>query len=58
MRRKPLRIQDALQQVEDERWQCVTCSNPSLPDSHYCLSCMMYWDDNSWVSSDGRATAL
>lgn len=35
----------ALEQVDRERWQCLTCDSPALEDCKYCLSCKLYWED-------------
>lgn len=42
---KPWTPRRALEQVERERWQCLTCSHPALENSPYCMSCKHYWDD-------------
>lgn len=38
-------VHKALDQVEEERWQCETCSGVREDGDHYCRSCRMYWDD-------------
>lgn len=40
------RIRNAEQQVEDERWQCQTCSAPNTEENgEYCSACAIYWQD-------------
>lgn len=38
-------VKDAIQQCEDEAWQCKTCSQPAQEQSVYCRPCEMYWQD-------------
>jgi len=40
-----LKTHEALQAVEDERWQCETCSAPAQEHERFCLSCQIYWAD-------------
>ena len=38
-------IKDAIQQCEDEQWQCATCSAPAEENGQHCMSCRIYWQD-------------
>lgn len=38
-------VKEAEDIVEQDKWQCKTCSFPSQEDSEYCLSCEIYWKD-------------
>lgn len=50
----------AEQQVEDDRWQCLTCSAPAAESSDYCRPCQMHWRDareleydTDWLMQNG-----
>lgn len=42
---KKLTISQALAEVEDDKWQCETCTAPAMEDGPHCLSCKLYWAD-------------
>lgn len=43
---REMRPHEALQQVEDERWQCETCQAPAEEDERrFCRHCKTYWND-------------
>ena len=45
-RRFPWRMQHVPLDQQDAKWQCETCSSVTeTPESRWCLSCRMYWED-------------
>lgn len=41
-----LTVRRALAEVEENRWQCETCTAPTeSDDAKYCMSCRLYWGD-------------
>lgn len=40
-----IKVNEAVQQADDERWQCLTCTGPAEEHGDYCWHCKMYWDD-------------
>jgi rubrerythrin len=50
-------LREALDDVEEQAWQCRTCTAP-FDDEHkpYCRHCGMYWQDCAnglWENRDG-----
>jgi hypothetical protein len=42
---KAREVLKAEQQLEDERFACITCSGIAQDQSDYCLPCEIYWED-------------
>lgn len=45
-RKYPFRMQHVSIEQQDAKWKCETC--PAVtenPESRWCLSCRMYWED-------------
>ncbi len=40
-----MKVHEALTEVEEDRWQCLTCSDAREENGDYCMSCRMYWED-------------
>lgn len=42
---KAQELKHAVDQTEQDDWQCRTCSSEAQENSIYCMHCEMYWDD-------------